>query len=503
MEDLNVKGRASNDINVRLLITNRLVLIITLLINFAIISGVTVNLFMRGFKLLYAITDAVIILSSILSCVAFIIKKESTFLKHILIGGFFVGYAIITLGTTTLIVTFYMIPVLVAAFLYFDKKFFRNISILTVVVTISKVIIEFRNYSSFTSDQLTDVATLGILLTLTCFILYFCNNTSYRFNQDALLTVEDEKNMQKTILDEVLHIASIVQNSANEVNEIVQEIDASSSAINTAVNEISTSTQLTAMNIQEQTVMTQNIQNSINQTVEYSNHVVERSNSSQQEIKESLIVMSDLKMQAASILNTNNNVYQAMTQLQEKTKQVQEITNVIFNVSNQTNLLALNASIESARAGEAGKGFAVVAEEIRKLADQTRKSTESIEKIIGELGDDALWAVNTVKNSMNETKDQTNMITAAANSFEKIGDNVTVLTDAIHSINRMISELLHANDKIVDSITQLSSTSEEVTASSQQATVITEMNKISSDSARKLIDDLIATSHHLDKYLDA
>lgn len=502
MGELKVKERPCNDANVRLLITNRLILFITLLINFAIVFGVTANLFMRGFKMLYVVTSVVIIVSSIISIIAYLKNKENIYLKHILILGFFIGYAIITLGTSTLIVTFYMIPVLVAAFLYFDKTFFRNITFLTVFITIAKVAVSFRNSANFTSDQLTDVLTLGILLILTCCILYFCNNTSYRFNQDALLTVDDEKNMQKAILDEVLNIASTVQNSAKSVNEIVHEIDSSSNAINTAVNEISSSTQLTAINIQEQTVMTQNIQNSINQTVEYSNHVVERSNSSQKEIKDSLVVMTDLKKQAKSISDTNTNVYQAMTQLQEKTKQVQEITGVIFNVSSQTNLLALNASIESARAGEAGKGFAVVADEIRKLADQTRESTESIEKIVQELGEDALWALNMVKESMNETKDQTDMISTAAQSFENIGENVMILTDSIQSINGMISELMQANDKIVDSITQISATSEEVTANSQQATVITEMNQKNSDSARKLINELITTSHSLDKYLN-
>ncbi len=67
----------------------------------------------------------------------------------------------------------------------------------------------------------------------------------------------------------------------------------------------------------------------------------------------------------------------------ESVRKIQELTENILGISGQTNLLALNASIEAARAGEAGKGFAVVAEEIRNLADDTRKTANDIQSISG------------------------------------------------------------------------------------------------------------------------
>ena len=60
--------------------------------------------------------------------------------------------------------------------------------------------------------------------------------------------------------------------------------------------------------------------------------------------------------------------------LTNSVKEISGITEIISGISEQTNLLALNAAIEAARAGEHGRGFAVVAEEVRKLAEESKKN---------------------------------------------------------------------------------------------------------------------------------
>ena len=77
---------------------------------------------------------------------------------------------------------------------------------------------------------------------------------------------------------------------------------------------------------------------------------------------------------------TKGELEQAITDSQ-RVREIDTLTEEILSISSQTNLLALNASIEAARAGEAGKGFAVVAEEIRQLANHSKKAVDKIRQV--------------------------------------------------------------------------------------------------------------------------
>lgn len=390
---------------------------------------------------------------------------------------------------------------LVGCVLFFDKKFSLisgiAYAVMEVLVTTAKIIQHINLEGDSALNQIFVLVICLVLLVL----LYCVTSIAEQFNKDTLGEVHEKNAKMQTMLDDVIGVATEVRKGTESAMDIVNDLNGSSEVVNGAMKNISESTLSTAENIQTQTTMTANIQQSIEDTLTSSETMVEIAKQSDQINRQSMDVMNRLKEQSQVISNTNQDVAKAMEALQAKTEEVRNIADTILGISSQTNLLALNASIESARAGEAGRGFAVVADEIRQLAERTKQETEEISKISDDLTENATRAANAVSQSVSATDAQDVMITEASESFEAMNDNVTELITHIENIDDRLSRLSEANNQIVDNITNLSATTEEVTASSNQAAELSNANMENAESAKNQLTGVLDVSHQLDKYL--
>ena len=148
--------------------------------------------------------------------------------------------------------------------------------------------------------------------------------------------------------------------------------------------------------------------------------------------------------------------------LAERSEEISEALRVITSIADQTNLLALNAAIEAARAGEAGRGFAVVAEEIRKLAEESRKSTVDIERVIKNVEKD----VNLASKSIEKMKSSVVSGTKATQEAEDIFNTISVSSNDTLSLSK---EVIEATDEQDNAIKTVVKNAARVVAVSEQA----------------------------------
>jgi methyl-accepting chemotaxis protein len=477
-------------------------LVIGNVIFYTFVSIIVSIYYLRGIRTLgYTCTLLAIIFTIIVITVVMYVKnKKDPRIRYVAST----GLAVVTFLIAFAFDSYYMrilaaIP-FVANIVSFDKKFIALFGIVISIINIFSTYIKAHVTHIYTGEAIFDnwCATIAIIALM--LLIFSAVNIGKRFNEDALVSLEEEKKAQKKMLDDVINVAEEVRRGTESAMSIVNELNDSTSIVNQSVIDISSSTHNTAADIQAQTVATNNIQNSIEHILERSENMVQAANESDKLNSKNLELMRDIKNQFTTISDINSTVSALMNKLQERANAVKSISDAILAISSQTNLLALNASIESARAGEAGKGFAVVADEIRKLAEKTREETGNIGIILNELSDEAEQVSYAVNNSVSAAQTQDDLVNKASESFEDMNKNVSKLISDIGVIDKMLSSLSEANNQIVENIMHLSAATEEVTASSDQSAELSEKNLEKSEKTKSILNKVLEVSYKMDQY---
>lgn len=184
---------------------------------------------------------------------------------------------------------------------------------------------------------------------------------------------------------------------------------------------------------------------------------------------------STIHRSAGSISELAAKVERASTVIQSvenNSKEISRVVQVISDIAEQTNLLALNAAIESARAGEQGRGFAVVADEVRTLATRTHGSTKEIEETVLKLQKSSAEANKVMSEGQLSAS-------ASVRDAEQAGASFAAITEAVATINQMIDQIVcsaNQQDQLastmkvgVDGIKEISFETAQGTLSSAQA----------------------------------
>lgn len=156
--------------------------------------------------------------------------------------------------------------------------------------------------------------------------------------------------------------------------------------------------------------------------------------------KKGINAVGEMSQSISNLVIGIEEVVKVSSALEKETQRIGSILQVIDDISEQTNLLALNAAIEAARAGEHGRGFAVVADEVRNLANRTKRSTGEIQEMSARLQEEAKRSVELMQGNMESVLLTADKSIAANQTLEAIQYSVSVIQDMNYQIATAASQ---------------------------------------------------------------
>ncbi|MGG3891025.1 methyl-accepting chemotaxis protein [Metabacillus fastidiosus] len=376
------------------------------------------------------------------------------------------------------IVTFLLVLVVILFIIFTSKRLFQPI------VEVTERIREVKDGDGDLTKRVETKAFFEVKQLIT-YINGFMENVrkivkGVKKSTEQVSEFVDHLSMQtEQIAKATGEITSGIQNSVYNAENVMYETEAGAKAIEhvrDGLQDISS----VAVHVEEAAIHTKDVSKRVNDSFR---HVTE---------------------QMTNIHHSVHNMTGVIHTLGNRSKEIQEIADVITDIADQTNLLALNASIEAARAGEYGKGFAVVASEVRILAERSAQSANLITAVIKDVINDTAKAVSYMTIGADEAKKGLKMVDEAADDFQQIDGITTKSMLQVKEMNETIAEValktktgLEAIGKIVLLAKDSNEAIQEISASAEETSMSTEEIAAASETLKSLMEEL---QHIINKF---
>lgn len=328
------------------------------------------------------------------------------------------------------------------------------------------------------------------------------------FSEKIKVTRSDEFGVLETnfngMMDDVSELIHAVEDKSNHILEVAGGISEVAGNTKTTIEQVTQAIDSVAQGAVKQAESTQeanteveHLKNSLDETKEYvsgMNGMTEKANEVSTEGIESV---KDLIEKSGKTAEKSKVSLEVMNEMVESIDKIFYISDTIADITSQTNLLSLNASIEAARAGEMGKGFAVVADEIRKLADESKESTDEIKKIITEITEKSKLVESTMQENEVLQTEQQEAINRTEEIFGGIMKQIEMLGSGMERINALNDTMSANKDLVVDKMGTIASVSEQSAAATEEVNASTEQVNVTMEEISEHTETLQAIAKDL------
>ena len=250
------------------------------------------------------------------------------------------------------------------------------------------------------------------------------------------------------------HIATSINSIRTSLNDILKQVQVEAGQVSIGSAQISDGAQVISSGAVTQAAEIENLSNDINTMV----------NEIQNTADNAKAIQDFMDKNEEAVRNSDESMHElvkAMTEVEEKSRKIIEITKIIDDIAFQTNLLSLNAAIEAARAGQAGKGFAVVANEVKNLASKSAAAAKDAETVVNE----AIEVINNSTRVVNTTaKHLANVVEVNA----QMGIKIDEIQELCESQSSKIENINNNVGMVANVIQSNSATAEESAAASEE-----------------------------------
>lgn len=450
---------------------NKRAYIILMMILVYLLGSVVLGTVLNGFSGAMAAQMAVIVVAMIVSTVAVIVIPDKRVGMICMMVPGAASYVVVALLNRNEYAFIYAFVFVIMSMCFYNLRLVVLGNVVVFITNIIRLILR-GNFSDSMAVQEAIVTMFAIIMAAIASISGV--RLLMRFNLENTESLQEAADVQAESNKKMVVVADNVMKRFAQAKENFESLRSSIETNNFAMQNIADSTMSTAESIQKEAEMCIEIREASGKTAEEIAKMLEASERTGKTINEGRSEVKELEEKSQGVGEASRTTVDVIARLVAQVNEVQNIVGSILQISGQTNLLALNASIEAARAGEAGKGFAVVADEIRLLSEQTKDASNSITEIINKLFEDTRLAHECIEEAAASVLSQNEMIHNTEKRFDEIYSEMQELAVSVNNTEQGMKAILSATDTIADSISHLSASSEEVSASSTEGVKISE-----------------------------